>query len=56
MNNKKKDGSFFLLQENSVILINKQGNPIGTRVVGPLSKILKKKKLTKFISLSRGLM
>ena len=51
----KKDGSSFFLQENSAVLINKQGNPIGTRIIGPISKNLKKKKFTKFISLSRGL-
>lgn len=52
---KKKDGSSFLLQENSVALINKQGNPIGTRILGPIPKVLKKKKFLKFISLSVGL-
>jgi large subunit ribosomal protein L14 len=51
----KKDGSSFRLQENSVILINKQGNPVGTRVLGPIPKMLKKKKFMKFISLSIGL-
>jgi len=51
----KKDGSSFMLQENSVILISRQGNPIGTRVLGPVPKILKKKKFMKFISLSIGL-
>jgi large subunit ribosomal protein L14 len=55
-NKQRKDGSSVILQENSVVLINKQGNPIGTRIVGPISKTLKKKKFTKFISLSRGLM
>lgn len=52
---KKKDGSSFLLQENSVTLINKQGNPIGTRILGPIPKTLKKKKFMKFVSLSVGL-
>jgi large subunit ribosomal protein L14 len=52
---KKKDGSLFSLQENSVVLINKQGNPIGTRILGPIPKILKKKKFMKFVSLSIGL-
>lgn len=52
---KKKDGSSFILQENAVALINKQGTPIGTRILGPIPKILKKKKFTKFISLSIGL-
>ena len=52
---KKKDGSSFALNENSVALINKQGNPIGTRILGPIPKILKKKKFMKFVSLSIGL-
>ena len=52
---KRKDGLSFLLQENSVALINKQGNPIGTRILGPIPKVLKKKKFLKFISLSVGL-
>jgi len=42
---KKKDGSSFSLNENSVTLINKQGNPIGTRILGPIPKTLKKKKI-----------
>ena len=52
---KKKDGSIFFLKENSVTLINKQGNPIGSRILGPIPKILKKKKLIKFVTLSTGL-
>lgn len=52
---RKKDGSLFLLQENAVALINKQGNPIGTRILGPIPKVLKKKKFMKFVSLSVGL-
>ena len=52
---RKKDGSFFLMQENAVALINKQGNPIGTRILGPIPKVLKKKKFMKFVSLSVGL-
>lgn len=54
-NYKKKDGSEFFLKENSVTLINKQGNPIGTRILGPIPKTLRKKKFMKFISLSSGL-
>jgi len=52
---KKKDGSSFFLQENAVALINKQGNPIGTRILGPIPKVLKKTKFMKFVSLSIGL-
>ena len=39
----KKSGYEFFFQENCVALINKQGNPIGTRIIGPMPKILKKK-------------
>jgi large subunit ribosomal protein L14 len=52
---KKKDGSSFFLQENAIALINKQGNPVGTRILGPIPKILKKTKFMKFVSLSIGL-
>ena len=51
----KKEGSFLNFNENAVSLINKQGNPIGTRLIGPVPKILKKKKFTKFINISLGL-
>ena len=47
---RKKDGSSFFLQENAVALINKQGNPIGTRILGPIPKILKKTKSMKYMS------
>jgi large subunit ribosomal protein L14 len=50
----KKDGSNLKLQNNSVVLLNKQGNLIGTRILGPITRQLKKKKLIKVISLSAG--
>ena len=40
--------------ENSVALIDKQGNPIGNRIIGPLVKKLKKKKYKKIINISSG--
>ena len=50
----KKDGSRTFLFENSVILLNKQNNPIGTRILGPLPKILDKKRFQKIILTSSG--
>lgn len=44
-----------LFSENAVVLINKQNNPVGTRVLGPIPKFLKKKRFQKFISISSGL-
>lgn len=52
---KKKDGSFIKFTENAVALMNKQENPLSTRIVGPLPKLLKRKKFQKFISISPGL-
>lgn len=54
---KKKDGStiYFNINKNSVILMNKKGSPIATRVTEPIPYMLRKKKLTKFISISTGL-
>ena len=43
----KKDGSQTSFSTNSVALMNKQGNPIGTRIIGLMPKILKKKKFSK---------
>lgn len=52
---KKNTGISIGFNENVVVLINKQGNPIGTRILGPVPKILQKRSLQKFISLASGL-
>lgn len=51
----KKNGYNKNFKENGVVLLNKQGNPIGTRILGAISKELRKKKLQKFTSISGGL-
>lgn len=50
----KKDGTSLFFQSNAVSLINKQGKPIASRIIGPMPKIFKKKKKIKFVSLSSG--
>lgn len=52
---KRKDGFEIQFKENAVVLMNNQGNPIGTRVMGPLPKKLKKKNFQKLINISSGL-
>jgi large subunit ribosomal protein L14 len=52
---KKKDGLSLIFKENSIVLINKQGDPISTRIIGPIPKILRKKFFQKFISISSGI-
>ncbi len=38
---KRKDGSFIKFNRNAVVLIDKQGEPIGTRVFGPVPRELR---------------
>ena len=52
---RKKTGYEKLFKENAVALLDKKGNPVGTRIIGPMSRYLKKKNLQKFISISAGL-
>lgn len=41
--------------QNAVILVDKQGNPLGTRILGFVPKIfINKKKFQKCVSLSKG--
>jgi large subunit ribosomal protein L14 len=51
----KKNGFKSIFFENAVVLINKQGNPVGTRIIGPIPKILKKKSSQKILSISSAI-
>ncbi|XP_038970556.1 50S ribosomal protein HLP, mitochondrial-like [Phoenix dactylifera] len=46
------DGSEIKFDDNAVVLVNKQGEPIGTRVFGPVSHELRKKKHVKILTLA----
>ena len=48
----RPDGSFIKFDENSAVLINAQGEPIGTRIFGPVARELRAKKFMKIISLA----
>lgn len=48
----KKTAYAKIFNNNSVVLLNKQENPLGTRIFGPLPKILKKKNFQKLGSIS----
>jgi large subunit ribosomal protein L14 len=39
---RKEDGSEILFKGNAVVLLNKQGNPIGTRILGPIPNVKEK--------------
>lgn len=50
---KRKDGSIIKFDENSAVLINKTtGEPMGTRVFGPVARELKEKGFGKIVSLA----
>jgi large subunit ribosomal protein L14 len=51
---RKKDGLVIFFHDNSVSLINKQNNPVATRILGPVSRILKGGKYMKFNAISSG--
>ncbi|WOK99503.1 50S ribosomal protein HLP, mitochondrial [Canna indica] len=46
------DGSEIKFDDNAVVLVNKQGEPIGTRVYGPVPHELRKKKHVKILTLA----
>jgi len=48
----RPDGSYIRFDTNSVVLINAQGEPIGTRIFGPVARELRAKKFMKIISLA----
>ncbi len=50
-----KDGSLSFFSSNCVCLVNKQNKPIGSRILGPVSRKLKKKKHTKIFNISTGI-
>ena len=52
---KKNTGISLQFKDNAAILINKQGNPIGTRIIGSIPKLLKKKSLQKLTSIANRL-
>lgn len=51
-NLRRKDGSYIKFDENSVVIINKDGVPVGTRVFGPVARELRDLGYQKIISLA----
>lgn len=46
------DGTKVTFDENAVVLIKESGDPLGTRVFGPVSRKLKTQKYSKIVSLA----
>ncbi len=49
---KRPDGSTIRFDRNAAVLINKEEEPIGTRIFGPVVRELRAKKFMKIISLA----
>ncbi|MEB3327984.1 MAG: 50S ribosomal protein L14 [Candidatus Sericytochromatia bacterium] len=49
---RRLDGSYIKFDENAAVIINKDNNPRGTRVFGPIARELRDKNFMKIISLA----
>ena len=48
----RKDGTHIRFDTNSAVLINNEGEPIGTRIFGPVARELRAKNYMKIVSLA----
>ncbi|MGH6897879.1 MAG: 50S ribosomal protein L14 [Geminicoccaceae bacterium] len=48
----RQDGTAIRFDRNAAVLINPQGEPIGTRIFGPVTRELRAKRFMKIISLA----
>ena len=46
------DGSYIKFDTNSAVMVSKEGEPIGTRIFGPVARELREKKYMKIVSLA----
>ncbi|MGC6536825.1 MAG: 50S ribosomal protein L14 [Candidatus Puniceispirillaceae bacterium] len=49
---RRKDGSAIRFDKNAAVLLNKQNEPIGTRIFGPVTRELRSRNFMKIISLA----
>ncbi len=49
---RRADGSYIRFDTNSAVLINNEGEPIGTRIFGPVARELRAKNYMKIVSLA----
>ena len=48
----RKDGSYIRFDNNAAVLINQAGEPIGTRVFGPVARELRERRFMRIVSLA----
>jgi len=49
---RRSDGSYLRFDNNAVVIIDKENNPRGTRIFGPVARELREKNFMKIISLA----
>ncbi|GAT34859.1 MAG: 50S ribosomal protein L14 [Verrucomicrobia bacterium 61-8] len=49
---KREDGSYLRFDNNAIVIIDKDSNPRGTRIFGPVARELREKNFMKIISLA----
>ena len=49
---RRRDGTYIRFEDNAAVIINPQGEPRGTRIVGPVGRELREKKYMKIVSLA----
>jgi large subunit ribosomal protein L14 len=48
----RADGSYIRFDNNSAVVVNAAGEPVGTRIFGPVARELRAKKFMKIVSLA----
>jgi len=49
---RRRDGSYIRFDDNAAVVIDKAGEPVGTRVFGPVGRELRERKFMKIVSLA----
>jgi len=49
---RRKDGTYIRFDQNAAVIIKPDGEPVGTRVFGPVARELREKKFMKIVSLA----
>ncbi len=49
---RRRDGTYIRFDQNAAVLINEAGEPVGTRVFGPVARELRERRFLKIVSLA----
>ncbi len=50
---RRSDGSYIRFDDNAAVVVNKQNEPVGTRVLGPIAREVKERGFNKVASLAK---